>query len=268
MPTIPARPRTTTPVPPQYPDHIGFLLAEEDALKLMLEGTLTLPDRTGTEKPVRVWFRYPDPETTITYPFVTIDLIGIEPAYDLWHSEYALYKDSEVEEYSDTGEISGYRLYDPSTSHNIALTATDPPGYFKRRNYLQYRLIFQLGMWANNVAHDRLMSARMIRDIIQPHPSWLHCPADGVWKRMETLGWAAADMPSQEGAQKRIFRKMYTISVQTDLPQDRLADLSQQPRIKRLLLHMEDTRDGSQVLPDDQSQYWYTLHDYEAEEAP
>jgi len=269
-PTIPARPRKTTP-PPEYPDHIGFILAEEDALKLMLEECLTLPDRTGAEKPVRIWFRFPDSETTITYPYVTIDLIGIEPAYDLWHSEYPLYKMSEVEEESDTGHVSGYRLYDPSTSRDIALTADDPPGFFVRRNYLQYRLIFQLGLWSNNVAHDRIMTARMFRDIIQPHPSWLHCPADGVWKRMETLGWTPADIPSQEGAQKRIFRKMFTISVQTDLPQDRLADLSMQPRIQKLLLHMwgppEADRTDGQILPEDRSQYWHTLHDF-TQEAP
>jgi hypothetical protein len=264
--SVPARPRSTTPQPPDYPEHIGFLLAEEDALMEMLKACVTLPDRTGKEQPVRVWFRLPDPETTVTYPYITIDLVGINPAYDLWHSEYPLYIDSEVEEDSNTGQVTGYRLYDPSTSPRIV--AADPPLFFLRRNYLQYRLIFQLGLWANNIAHDRIMTARMFRDVIQPHPSWLHCPADGVWKRIEPMGWTPADIPTQEGAQKRIFRKIFTISVQTDLPQDRLVELSQQPRIQKLLLHMEDRDTSYQVVPDDQSQYWFTLHDYAAEEAP
>jgi hypothetical protein len=187
----------------------------------MLEATITLPDAERVEKPVRVWYRGPEPEHATTYPFVTIDLVGIEPAYDLWHSEYALYANSEVEENSDTGEVSGHRLYDPSTSKQIDYG--DPVNFFQRRNYLQYRLFYQLGLWANNAVHDRILSARIFRDIIMPHPSWLYCEADGVWKRMETLSWSNADLPSQEGASKRIFRKMFTISVQTDIPQDRLA---------------------------------------------
>jgi hypothetical protein len=228
----------------------------------MLEATVRLPDGRGTEKPVRTWFRFPDSATQITYPYITIDLIGIEPAYDLWHSEYALYRDSEVEEDSNTGEVSGHRLYDPSTSPNIGLTDQDPPDFFLRRNYLQYRLFFQLGLWCDNVAHDRILTARMFRDIVMPHPSWLHCPADGVWKRMETISWTPADIPPQEGASKRIFRKIYTISVQTDIPQDRLEHLTLQPRIKKLLLRMTDQRTGAQVLPEDTAQQWETLHDW------
>lgn len=255
----PARPRKAPPAPPVYPEHLGFILAEEDALMEMLRATVTLPTGQGTEKPVRVWYRFPDSATQITYPYVTIDLVGIEPAYDLWHSEYALYKDSEVEEDSDTGTVTGHRLYDPSTARNIAQTAADPPDFFIRRNYLQYRLFFQLGLWCDNVAHDRILTARMIRDIVMPHPSWLHCPADGVWKRMETISWASADIPSQEGASKRIFRKIYTISVQTDIPQDRLADLSLQPRIQKLLLRMTERTTGEQLTPEDQTQQWQQL---------
>jgi hypothetical protein len=254
----PARPRKATPPPPVYPDHVGFILAEEDALMEMLRATVTLPDSQGTEKPVRVWYRFPDSATAVTYPYVTIDLVGIEPAYDLWHSEYALYKDSEVEEESSTGQVSGHRLYDPSTSRNIAQAAQDPPNFFIRRNYLQYRLFFQLGLWCDNVAHDRILTARMFRDIVMPHPSWLLCPADGVWKRMETISWTPADIPTQDGASKRIFRKLYTISVQTDIPQDRLADLTTKPRIQKLLLRMTD-REGSQITPEDQTQPWEQL---------
>ena len=84
-------------------------------------------------------------------------------------------------------------------------------------------------------------------------------PADGVWKRMETISWASADIPTQEGASKRIFRKLYTISVQTDLPQDRLADLSLQPRIQKLLLRMTERTTGEQLTPEDQSQQWEQL---------
>lgn len=253
------RTRSVTP-PPEYPEHLGFILAEDAALKHMLETSLTLPDAQRVEKPVRVWYRYPESEHQIIYPFATIDLVGIEPALDVWHSEYRMYADDETEEAPD-GSVSGHRLRDPSTSKTTDYG--DPSLYFWRRNFLAYYLYYQIGLWTNQAVHDRLLSARMIRDIIMPHPSWLYVEADGSWKRMESLGWNNADMPSQEGASKRIFRKFYTVSVQTDIPQDRLANLALVPHIQKLLLRMEDRGNpGTYFTPDETTQYWETLHDW------
>jgi len=241
------------------PEHKGFILAEDEALKLLVE-QLTLPDGQGNEKAVRCWFRYPEPEVQITYPFATIDLIGVNPAYDLWTSLYWQDLDEEVEFDSSKPElvITGHRLHDPSTAREI----TVPSGMTTTRvNYLAYRLIYQVGLWANNAFHDRLMTARMIRDIIHPRPSWLHCPADGVWKRMEVLGWAPADLPTQEGGSKRIFRKMITMSVQTEIPQDRIEDLEIIPFLRKVSAHVEDINTGDQLIPSELSQYWETLHE-------
>jgi hypothetical protein len=249
--------------PPTYPEHLGFILAEEDALKTYLENTVTLPTRSGEEQSVRVWFRYPDPEHQTLYPYITIDLIGIEPAYDLWMSEFRYYLQSEVEEDSNTGVVTGHRLYDPSTSKDIV--NPQPTNFFWRRNYLQYRLYYQLALWNNQAVLDRILSARMFRDIIMPHPSWLYCDADGTWKRMETLGWTAADLPSQEGASKRIFRKLYTISIQTDIPQDRLTQLTLNPEVQKVLLRMYELGTGDPssttdppdwLTPDASTDYW------------
>jgi len=243
MATARTRPRQPPTTPPAYPDHVGFILAEEDALKTMLEQTVTLPDNKGDEQPVRVWYRYPDSATAITYPFLTLDLIGIEPAYDLWTSEYDLHPNMELAEESDTGTPVSPRTYDPSTSPQIAYG--DPLDFWKRKHYLTYRLIEQVGLWSKWANHDRLLSARMIRDIILPRPSWLFCPADGVWKRMEVLEWTPADIATQEGADKRIFRKMLTLSIQTDIPQDRLDNLALQPRIQKVLYRINERTTGT-----------------------
>lgn len=208
----------------------------------LLGSLVTLPDNKGTEQSLRVWYRYPSAETTVTYPFITIDLIGIEPAYDLWTSEYDLHVDSEYEEESNTGTPSGRRTYDPSTAPQIAYG--DPSLFWHRKHYLTYRLIEQIGLWSRNAIHDRLLSARMLRDIILPRPSWLFCPADGVWKRMEVLEWTPADIATQEGADKRIFRKTMTLSIQTDIPQDRLERLVLVPQIQRFLYRFADRDTG------------------------
>ena len=234
---------------PTEPPHNTFILAEDEALKQLLERTVTLPDGKGIEQPVRVWFRWPDPGTQITYPFITIDLVGLNPAQELWESDYRLYLNSFWEEGLD-GQLTGERrLYDPDTSP--VTVNPDPTKMFWRRNFLAFKLIYQVNLWANNVWHDRYLSARMIRDIIHPRPSWLSVEADGTFKRLETLGWTAADLPSQEGGSKRIFRKIYTLSVQTEIPQDTLdqARANSRTLIQKLLLR------GS-YMEYDPLQYW------------
>jgi hypothetical protein len=137
-------------------------------------------------------------------------------------------------------------LYDPSTSPSI--DADQYPGlFFRRAHYITYRLYYQVGLWTNNAVHDRMLTARMIRDVIGPRPKWLLVPADQVYRRLEFLDWAQADVATQEGASRRIFRKIITLSIQTDIPQDRLEDLELQPYIQKLLYRMQETVSGMWV---------------------
>jgi len=245
------RPRQPPQPPPEYPEHLGFILAEEDALKSYLEQKVQLPLSSGVEDRLRVWYRYPDAAHATTYPFITLDLVGVEPALDLHTSEYELYPDSEQEEDTPSGTPTTKRLYDPSTSPVI--DSTQWPGLkFRRAHYITYRLFYQVGLWCNNAIHDRLLTARMLRDVILPRPSWLLVPADQVWRRMEVIEWTGADIATQEGASKRIFRKIITLSIQTDIPQDSLADLDLQPYIQKLLLRMRETTTDTWMTGSDQ----------------
>lgn len=242
-PRVPPVKRRAAPTgPPEYPEHIGFILAEEEALKAMLVATLKLPDGRGAETAVPVRFRFPDQATEIMYPMCTIELIGIEPAFDLHQSEYILLPDTEVVENSDGAHPVGHRLYDPSVSPTIDYG--DPAKYWHRRNYLPYRLFYQLGFYSMDGIQDKLMMSRLYRNIFVPRPLWLHVPADMVWRRVEVLGWTPADQPIQEGGSKRIFRKFLTLSIQTDMPQDHLDNLALVPRIQKVLLRMTD-QDGN-----------------------
>ena len=59
-----------------------FLIAEDDALKTLLQG-MTVVDEKGGTRQVKVWFGYPDIEARdVTWPFITIDLIDVVPAND------------------------------------------------------------------------------------------------------------------------------------------------------------------------------------------
>ena len=256
MATERTRPRQPPSTPPDEYEHLGFILAEEDALKRFLEQTVTLPDGKGSETPVRVWYRYPATEHTITYPFVTLDLIGIEPAYDLWTSFYYISpndESSDVSHDSITGETIDRRLYDPDTSPLIE-PSQYPGKRLQRMHYRQFRLYYQIGLWSVNAYHDRLLSARMIRDIVLPRPFWLLVSADQVWRRLEVLEWVAADTVGQEGASKRIFRKMMTVSIQTDIPQDRLNSPEfldgLRPDIQKVLIRLKDTEGGEWLDPE------------------
>ena len=47
----------------------------------------TRPGYEGTTE-VGVWFRYPEGERQLAYPFITIDLLTVEPDYELFTSTF------------------------------------------------------------------------------------------------------------------------------------------------------------------------------------
>ena len=243
--------------PPDYPANM-FLLTEDDALKNMLEGIVVPGDKPNRTVPV--YFRFPESERQIVYPFITIDLIGIDPAYDLWTSTYPY--DEHTDLFEGPGGVPAHTgLHEPSVSPSVwtAPNPPDPSKPLRRLNYLAYRLTYQITTWSKMFAHDRVMTARLMRDIIRPRPSWLRVDADGTWKRMEMLGWSSADLPTQEGNIKRIFRKAFTVSLQTELPQDDISFITQQAAIRRVAMrgfYMDSpteywTADESHIEPGD-----------------
>ena len=222
-----------------YPVQNQFLLAEDAALKALLTGIKVPTDKAAPAfMDVPVWFRFPESERAIVYPFITIDLIGIEPAYDLWESEWDMSENFAVFHDDITGKNVKTGLYDPSVSETVfhPLSGLDPALPVRRPHYLQYRLFYQISAWSKTFAHDRVLTAQLIRDVIRPRPTWLRVAADKTWRRMEPMGWAAADIPIQEGGIKRIFRKVFTLSVQAEIPQDRLPDIEQALPVERVAL--------------------------------
>ena len=202
---------------PDLEEHLGFILAEEEALKKHLTG-LSVPKFgngvTGSI-PVKVWYRWPEGERQIEYPFITIDLISVDPAFDLFHSLH----------YYDAEDV-----YRPDFSP----TMPDPPLGWNRatwqvRNFLPFRLTFQVTHYARSNFHDRYLSSIFITDVLSVRPFWIPVMADETWRRTELVGMTQANtQETTESGTKRIFRKYYTITMQAEIPQDRITDPNNQ----------------------------------------
>jgi len=212
--------------PPDLLAHTGFMLAEEEALKSYLTG-ITVPDvHTGDPTEVGVWFRWPTAERQIKYPFITIDAIAAEPEYSLFHSDH-------------WQAVEG--LYRPSVSP----TMPEPPGgwhtqNWRVRNFLPFKLVYQVSVFARSNLHDRYLRSIFITDVIPPRPFWIGVDADNTWRRTEMVGYATQDQAeTSESGTKRIFRKVYTISMLAEVPQEKILD-SYFYRVFRVHLSVKD----------------------------
>jgi hypothetical protein len=216
---------------PNLAQHLGFILAEEDCLKQHLSG-IKVPTRPNDNDngndftEVAVWFRFPEGERQIKYPFITIDLLSAEPAYDLFHSDH----------YMRTED-----LYQPSFSPSLPA----PSGGWARMdynvwNFQPFRLMWQVTHHARSALHDRYLTSIFMTDVLPVRPFHLQVPADEVWRRVERVGMLSANLPeTTESGTKRIFRKIYTVTMLTEIPQQSLAS-SEVYRTLRVLIPVVD----------------------------
>lgn len=197
---------------PDIHEHVGFMLAEDEALKKYLTG-ITVPgqDPGSPRVPVGVWFRWPQGERQIKYPFITIDSITAEPAYELFHSNHLQ---------------STEGLYRPSFSPHVPEPSAGwgVMGY-SVLNYLPFRLVYQVNVYSRFNLHDRYLRSIFATDVFPQRPFWIGVDADNTWRRTEQIGYAATDSAeTTESGTKRVLRKVYTVSMLAEVPQQRLAD--------------------------------------------
>ena len=206
--------------------HTGFMLAEDDAIKNYLSGIMVPDPKGGPDVEVGVWFRWPTGERQIKYPFITIDAISAEPEYALFHSDHLERTEG---------------LYLPSVSP----TMPEPPGGWDKQNwqvlnFLPFKLVYQISVFARSHLHDRYLRSIFITDIIPPRPFWIAVDADNTWRRTELVGYATQDQAeTSESGTKRIFRKVYTISMLAEVPQEKILD-SYFYRVFRVFLSVKD----------------------------
>jgi hypothetical protein len=198
----------------------GFLIAEEFALKTYLSG-VRIPRPRGADYEVPVYFRWPSSERSIKYPFITIDLLAIDPAYDLWHSDHDHLRTPAVFEDTMAG-TSTVGMYYPSVTADLlpedaVISESGVDGYVVGQ-YQPYRLMFQVTTNATHAMDDRVLHGKMLIDRFPPRSFFVGVQADQVWRRGELISWVAADTQETSENSNRMFRKIYTITLEAEIP--------------------------------------------------
>lgn len=194
----------------------GFLFAEDEAIKKRFSN-ITVTDDRDAERPVQVFFRYPEGETERKYPFITIELIDIVHAKNRQHSE--LYLDTHRAGHPNNLD------YWPSTS---SASSPNVPGFdsFRTTDFTPVDLLYQVSTFTRSAIHDRQMASQMLANIVPFRYSSIMIEADGTSRRLDLLDWSTADLLDPEaGYRKRIFRKVYTLQMTSEIPTTALLGL-------------------------------------------
>lgn len=205
---------------PDVEAHTGFVLAEEAALKFYLSGIQVPNPRGGGEvSEVPVWFRWPESERRMAYPFITIDLLNVVPAYERWTSLWNAVDQTDY--FTGIGANPDREgVYYPGYSPGLDL---DPDKSYYVERYLPYDLLFQVSTFARSAYHDRFLTSRFITDIFPPRGNfWIDVEADHVARRCELLQWTSGDSMETNEAAKRMFRKIYTVLMETEVPESKV----------------------------------------------
>jgi hypothetical protein len=194
----------------------GFLFAEDEAIKKRFSN-ITVTDDRDAERPVQVFFRYPEGETERKYPFITIELIDIVHAKNRQHSE--LYLDTHRPGHPNNLD------YWPSTS-SASSPNVEGFDYFSTTEFTPVDLLYQVSTFTRSAIHDRQMASQMLANIVPFRYSSIMIEADGTSRRLDLLDWSTADLLDPEaGYRKRIFRKVYTLQMTSEIPTTALLGL-------------------------------------------
>lgn len=222
---------------PDVLTHTGLLLAEDAALKQYVSG-LSVPDRTGALTiPVPVWFRFPEGERRKHFPFITIDFLTIQPSYERWTSIYKMHEDGEAIFFDvETGTPAKRGMYNPSVAPVYEFEEPeDPPDAELGLHVdpmLMHTLMYQVTVHARSSLHDRFLVSRFFTDIFPPRPFFIGVDADETLRRTELVRVDQSDtMETTESGDKRVFRKIYTIRMDAEIPQSRAYEIAKVGRI-------------------------------------
>ena len=203
---------------------IGFLLAEDEALKNLFAG-MTVPYDRDNERPVEVFFRYPEGETERSYPFVTLEHIDIIHARNRQHSESDIYYRTGAGAAPAIETGSANRMdYWPSVSTNFNFkTNKNSYAYLEANEHVPVDLLYQVSTFTRTALHDRYLTAKMLTEIFPWRKGFIDIGADNTIRRLDLLDWTTADLLDPEaGYRKRIFRKVYTVQMTAEIPSSRI----------------------------------------------
>lgn len=172
----------------------AFIFAEDKALKEHLQG-IVVSDLKNNERPVKVWFGYPDVELRAQeYPYMVIDLYDIQPASDRQSS--GLWIDETQRGTQEAVSGNTYSYYAPTV----------------------YDLYYQVSSYSRHPRHDRGIMLSMLNEKIPGKYGHLLVPQangdDAVARHMFLEGFVKRDSV-EDG--RRLFRNVFSIRVVSEM---------------------------------------------------
>jgi hypothetical protein len=173
-----------------------FIIAEDAALKTHLAG-MTVSDEKNAARQVKVWFGYPDVEVRAQeFPFVTIDLIDINPANDRQNSGIMYDID-----YNGTVTPTTGRLY----KYDIPVA---------------YDLVYQVTSYARHPRHDRALMMQLLNKFPSKFgklavPNQLG--TETGYRSMFLDGFVKRDAVDSETGNRRLLRNALSVRVVSEM---------------------------------------------------
>lgn len=174
-----------------------YIINEDKALKALITG-ITVSDSGNATRPVGVWFGQPDNEIRQqSYPYITIDLVGISEAVDRAHRGYI--------------DLP----YTPEGGNPNEEYATWYP--------IPVNLDYQITTYARQPRHDRqIINALFAPGRLPMRFGLLDIPEDGTVRRVDLMGFVKRDTTEQD---KRLFRNIYNVQVSSEFLPAQLVQL-------------------------------------------
>lgn len=216
----------------------GFLLAEDAALKTRLSQM-----EVSTGRRVQVFYRHPEKDTEKSYPFATIELLDINHATDRQESEQQYYVSSSVGLTPEQQRVYNTLDYYPSLMSPDALAAeVADGGFLATESFVPVNLLYQVTTYTRSAQDDRALTALMLRRVTPFRRGFIEVPEDGTIRRLDLLNWNGTDiLDGEAGYKKRIFRKVYTLSMSAEIPAADLIGLERVLSVEGSLSNHQDS---------------------------
>lgn len=172
---------------------MSFIFAEDQALKTKMQGIVVTDEKNNTRS-VQVWFANPDVETRQqSYPYITIELIGIDWANYRQHSGFISDNDRQGTVTPVNGEV--FRYESPAT----------------------WDLLYQITAYSRHPRHDRAITAHLLGQDFVANRGFLPVPNDlGTeisWRHIIMQDFAKRDTV-EDG--RRLYRSVFTVLVTSE----------------------------------------------------
>ncbi len=165
-----------------------YIINEDKALKSLLTG-ITVSDSGNPNRPVGVWFGQPDTEIRAqSYPYITIELVGISEAFDRAHRGFVPYP------------------YLPEGAN----TEEEYEGWYA----IPVNLDYQITTYSRQPRHDRqIINALFAPGRLPLRFGLLEIPEDSTVRRVDILGFVKRDTTEQD---KRLFSNVYNVQISSE----------------------------------------------------